>query len=387
MALSDTDVDETMAADWAAIREKHAVEEDPAPEPGGEADSGGEAEVPAAAAPATEGARARDDTGKFAKAGKEPKDDKGARTAPAKAAERGATAPAVEPADQAVQPAARDVNRAPSSWKPTERAEFDKLSPVVKAAIHRREQDFQNGQTQLLPDAQLGKGMRAAIEPYRMLIEAEGGTPERAVADLLKTAAIFRVGTNEQKAQAVAGIVRQYGVDMRVLFPGGQQPQNAQPQAFRDPRVDQLLANQNRERQESIQREQVQLESTVEHWMNETDAQGQPKRPYLGDVINEMSALVPQIRHANPALTHAQALEQAYERAIWAHPEVRTVLQQKAAADLQASTRAANQTRVSDARRAASVNVRPRGSLPSAGKPGAMEDTIAATARELGLIT
>lgn len=388
MALNDSNVDETMAADWAAILEKHAVEEPetPAPEETAEPTETSTALEDKSAAPA------RDESGKFVKA---PKEKEAVAAPPAKGgSDKSAGSQPAENATESTAEAAgtlpsRDTNRAPSSWKPLERAIWDKIPPEARAAIHRREAESHAGAQQLVPDAQLGKGMRQVIEPYRMLIEAEGGTPERAVGDLLKTAAIFRVGTPQQKLHAVAGIANQFGIDLRPLFQPthpGQQP-NPQPQTFRDPRVDQLLANQQRETHERTQREAAELETTVTRWMNEMGADGQPTRPYINDVIHEMSALIPQIKESNPLLTNAQALEEAYSRATWAHPEVRVLLQQKAAADRQAELQAENQTRVREARRAASVNVPRRASTPAVGKPGTMEETIAATARELGLIS
>jgi hypothetical protein len=167
----------------------------------------------------------------------------------------------------------------------------------------------------------------------------------------------------------------------------GQQPgqQPVQQQPLQDPRVDQLLAQLNQERQQGAHREQQALEGTVTNWMNAQDAQGQPLRPYLGDVMNEMNALVPQIRQVNPSLNHDQVLQQAYETATWGNPEIRTLLLQ---AQGTGQVRVAdNQNRVRDAKRAASVNVPRRASQPSAGKPGTLEETITNTARELGLIT
>lgn len=390
MALSDPNVDETMAEDWKVIQEKYAAEEE-TPEPDETQEAAPDAQD---STPSADAARNKDGT--FAKSAKESADgsSKPAKKEPGKTGAVGKEptgtndgdgAAAQPPLDQGVQRA--DVNRAPSSWKASERALWDKVDPALRAAIHRRESEMAAGAQQLLPDAQFGRSIRSVVDPYRMLIEAEGGTPERAVADLLKTAAIFRVGPNEQKAQAIAGIVRQFNVDLSSLLPrqNGQAPQTAQ--TFRDPRVDQLIAQQNRERAESAQREHATLESTVSQWMNEVDAQGQPTRPYLQDVINEMAAIVPQIRQAQPNLTNAQALEEAYTRAIWANPEIRALLQQQAAAASSAQRQADNQTRLRDVRRAASVNVPRRASVPSAGKPGRMEDTIAETARELGLIS
>jgi hypothetical protein len=387
MALSDKDVDDTMAADWAEISAKYAPE--PVEPPEIKADATPEPEttdkevIPVS----------RDAEGKF-----KAQDERSAKVkAPAAQPKEPSTPPLPKEGTAEAQPQtpsdpqARDINRAPSTWKPMARVEFDKLSPTIKAEIHRREADFQNGQAQLLPDATLGKNMRAIIEPHRALIEAEGGTPERAVADLMRTAAIFRIGSVQAKYQAIAQIANQFGIDLRA-FSGqpapadGSQPQ-AQPQEFRDPRVDQLLAHQQQQEQQRQQREQQQLDSTVTRWMNEADAQGNPKRPYLNDVINEVSALIPSLQQADPTLTHTQALDAAYERAIWAHPEVRQLLTQKQQADLEAQRRTDNQARVRDARRAGSVNVPRRGSTPAPGKPGSMEETIAETARSLGMIS
>lgn len=383
MALNDANVDESIAADWKEILERHAVEE---PEPS--ATTPEPAAEPTDEPPEQKVAPARDESGKFVKAEKQ--DGESKQTKETQALQQDdRQAVGAQPAVEVDRGAVRDVNKAPSSWKPTARAEYDKLPPAIKAEIHRREQDFQNGQTQLLPDAQFGKSLRQTIEPYRMLIEAEGGTPERAVADLLRTAAIFRVGTPQQKLQAVAGIATQFGVDLTPLYQQQQGQQASQPaqQVYRDPRVDQLLADQQRQNTERQQREMADLESTVTQWMNAVDTQGNPTRPYAADVINEMYALIPQLREANPVLTNAQLLEEAYNRATWAHPEVRTLLQQKAAADREAQRQAENQTRVREARRAASVNVPRRASTPTPAKPGRIEDTIAETARELGLIT
>jgi hypothetical protein len=391
MALNDKDIDADMAADWASIQEKYAVEETPEPvEPVAPGDPAPEPVETIPVSREADGKFKAKEVDKEEKPKVEAKAEKGATEA--KAAK--AVPDVVDQAAPTDAPQARDINRAPSTWKPTARAGWEKLDPAIRAEIHRREADFQNGQAQLLPDATLGKNMRQVIEPYRMLIDAEGGTPERAVADLLRTAALFRTGSVQQKYQGIVDIAQQFGIDLRYLAQaaveqGGQPPQQGQPQPnqFRDPRVDQLLAQQNLERQQNAQREQQTMESTVTRWMNEKDAQGNPKREYLGDVINEMSALVPQLRQNDPTLTHAQALDAAYDRAIWAHPEIRTLLAQKQQTELETQRRTENQRRVSDARKAGSVNVPRRGSIPSAGKPGTMEQTIEETARAIGMIS
>jgi hypothetical protein len=392
--LAEKNVDEEMAADWAAIQDKFAVEpEDKAPaddvalEQVDEGTDEGVDTAPASLKP-------RDETGKFTKADKiadkaaSVKADK-STPAPIKGAPAAAVAPVAENASPEAS-AARDINRAPSTWKPAVRETWAQLPEAVRAEIHRREVDFHNGQQQLLPDAKFGSSMKQVFEPYRMLIEAEGGTPEWAVKDFLKTAATLRLGSNQEKLNAVAGICRHYGVDLRALQQPGQSPQPQQqnpPQQLRDPRVDQLLAERERESRERVERQNRDREDTVTTWMSEADAAGNLKRPFLSDVINEVSMMVPQLQAANPSLTDVQALDAAYERAIWANPEVRQVLQTRQQTELQQQQRADSQSRVRDARRAASVNVPRRASIPSPGKPGTIDETLAETARTLGLIS
>jgi hypothetical protein len=376
--------DDSMSADWAAIREKFA---EPEPEPIVE-EAPSTAETTVEEAPALEDARARDDAGRFTKAAKEePKP--AAKVAPA-AKTTTAKAPAAPEqtpdaaSAQGVIP--RDTARAPSTWKPAAREGFEKLPEAARAEIHRREDDYRKGTEQLMPDATFGKSMRQVVDPYRMLIEAEGGSPERAVSDLLRTAAVLRMGGPQEKLNAMVAIVRQFNVDLSPLLQPGQTPQ-PQQQQFRDPRVDQLLASQAREQQQRAARETQQLETTVTRWLDEADAQGNPKRPYLGDVMSEMSMMIPQLRAADPSLTEVQALEAAYERAIWANPEIRAVLQTKERTELESRSQAANQSRVIEAKRAASVNVPRRASTPSPGKPGDIGDTIRETAQALGLFS
>jgi hypothetical protein len=401
--LSDKAVDSEIADDWAKIQEKYTPEELEAPEVITEAITEEKEEVIPVSREADGKFKAREDKGEKKEAPKDAKPDKGVTDKQKPVTETDSIKPAKVEATESpiVETPARDVERPPSSWKPLVRAEWAKLPPNVRAEIHRREQDFQNGQSQLLPDAQLGKSLRDVIKPYEAMIQAEGGTPERAVADLFRTAAVFRTGTQMQKLQAIAQVADQFRVDLTPLFNAMQQrqPQVANgntPQAgqVRDPRVDQLIEQnqrQERERQQQQQQEQQrvsqELESSVNRWMNETDAQGNPKRPYLNDVINEMSALMAQFKQSDPSLNHSQALDKAYEAAIWAHPEVRQLLTQQQQTELEAKRRAENQTRVRDAKRAGSVNVTRRASTPSPGKPGSMDETLSATARELGLIT
>lgn len=401
--LTDSAVDDDIASDWREIAARN-VEAEIGEEPETPAETVTETEPdPTQAAEAAEKpvvARNRDEkTGQF-------KEGKPAAASKLVTAKTTAVAPAgqKQPTEAQEQPAsdqqttteqrpARDTTRAPSTWKPTARAEWDKLPPTIREEIHRRETDFIHGQQQLLPDARLGQSMRQVIEPYRMMIESEGGNPAAAVSDLLRTANILRNGSHEVKLAAVGRIASQFGVDLSRLVPSGNTPdgqaamsQSVNPAQFRDPRVDALLNQREQEQQQQRQAEEHARTQAAEQWMNEMDAQGNPLRPYVNDVMVEMQGLVPQIRQREPGLSHAQVLQKAYDQATWAHPEVRTLLLQRQQQEEQQRRATENQQRIAGAKRATSGNVPRRASTPAPAQPGRMEETIAATARELGLM-
>jgi hypothetical protein len=410
--LSDSAVDDEIAKDWQSILAGETPSDTETPDddtpggpgepaPGGEGGDAPTGDAPPADGQRAEGDRPRDENGRF-KPERRYKEPKPAAKAPGAEGAEGAQ-PGQQPqaaGEPGQQPAPgqqpRDVTRPPSTWSPKERAAWATIPPDARAAIHRREADFMSGQAQLMPDATFGREMSKTLEPFKLFIETEGATAPEAVHELLRSAYVLRTGTPQQKYGTLANIAHRYGLDLRAFAPRPQvgpngqplpQQQQPQPQQFRDPRVDELLRSIQTQAQQKMAAEQQETEGFVTRWMNEADAQGQPKRPYVGDVINEMSAMIPQLKEADPTLTHAQALEAAYERATWAHPEIRALLQQAQQTQANAQRRSESQQRVASARRGASVNVPRRGSLPPKPQTGSMEDTIADEARRLGLIS
>ena len=318
--------------------------------------------------------RARDEAGKFAKVEKVNADAEiGKESAPPQTPE---AAPVAE-----AQPAAvADPNdRAPSSWKPAAREQWAKLPPDIRAEVLRRETESHQGFAQIKPDIEFGKAMRQAVDPFRAMIEAEGSTPDRAVAGLFKTAALLRTGSPDMKASEVAKIIQGYGIPLDRLnaYLTGEAAPQAQPQQeFRDPRFDAYLQQQQA-------RESQENETVVNQWINEVDAQGQPLRKFYNDVASEMQNLLPAIRESKPGLSKSQLLQEAYDRAVWANPDTRALVQ----SELEAKRREENLRTANEAKKAASVNVPRRGHVPSAAPKGSMDDTIRSAARELGFFS
>ena len=333
------------------------------------------------AEPKTERARAPD--GKFAKESAAP-----AEAPDTPAQPEGQT----EPAEPALNV---DLNRAPSSWKPAAKAAWANLPPEIRAEVHRREADFHNTTLKgpLKENADFGQSIKQVIEPYRAMIEAEGGTPDRAVADLLRTAALFRTGSPQAKLQGLLQLDQQFNVGLRQYMQQQlAQPTEGQtqPQQFSDPRVDQMMQSLQaieRERQAEQQRQaQAQERATndaVNSFISAKDDKGAPLYPFVDNVIDEMNLLVAEHRRRNPGADHGQILKQAYEQAVWANPETRSVLiaQQQA----KASQPEANLRKVEQAKRATAGYVPKRGALPASAPPLSMDDTIRETAKALGM--
>lgn len=289
-----------------------------------------------------------------------------APTEAAAGTEVGATAPidGAAPAPAAAAAAtgelaqAADLNRPPSSWKPAAKAAWAALPEIVRADIHRREFDFHNATFKgpLKENADFGQSIRTTLEPYRAMIDAEGGTPERAVADLMRTAALFRTGSADAKRDALFQIDRQFNCGLNAHFaqaveaevakrtgqpaPAGQPAPSAQQQTFQDPRVDTILASFKAQEDERRREAEASNSAVVNDFVNAKAADGQPLYPFVDNVSADMSARVPMLRQQNPALSPADVLKMAYEQAAWANPEVRAVLiaQQTAASSAPAES-------------------------------------------------
>jgi hypothetical protein len=317
----------------------------------------------------------RDPEGKFTKAPKESKQS----TAPAEKPDKAPIAGAVEqvavaPTEAVEAPQGIDISRAPSSWKPAAKAAWAALPEPVRAEIYRREGDFHNGAKGIKPDADFGKSIRGIVEPYRAFIEAEGGTPERAVADTMRTAALFRTGTQQQKLEAIFAIDKQFNgglnqhfqqaVQAEVAKATGQPVQRVhQPQSFQDSRVDTLMAKIDRQERERAAEDSRISNAATDKFLTAKDDKGQPLYPFVDNVLDDMSARVGSIRGQNPSMSHEEVLKQAYDAAVWANPETRAVLigQQQATANQPVETL----RKVEQAKRASAVNVPKRGAIPA----------------------
>ena len=291
-----------------------------------------------------------------------------------------------------------DLKRPPSSWKPGAKAQWGALPADVQKEIYRRETDFSNSVLNgpMKQNADFGNAVRQTVEPYRAMIEAEGGTPERAIGELFKTAALFRTGSQPSKLNALFALDQQFNGGLRDHFSRSvqaevarltgqpaQQQQPQQQQVFQDPRVDALMQSLQQQERQRAQQEESIANSATDQFLASKNDKGEPKFPFVDNVIDDMTNRVAAIRQGNPALAHNDVLQRAYDEAVWANPETRAVL----IAQTQATQQAAAQTaqKVAVAKRAQVGAMPKRGAIPATEPPKSLDETIRETARELGM--
>jgi len=318
--------------------------------------------VAASLAQATEQveARARDEQGRFAKKQEE--------------AAQAAAQVAADAEQKAVEQPAVAARKAPQSWKPDIKAHFDTLPPEVQDEILRRETDFNKGIQKYAEDAKYAQTFRAAAEPWAPYLNHLQMTPDQAFQHLIGHEYVLRTGSPAQKQAKLMELAQAYGIDL------GQQQADGQQQYQMDPNV-----------QHAVQRVQ-QLETYIQKL--EYDKQQQAARQQQA----EMADLGQQIETfaSNPNVPHfetvrqdmanmlaaglADDLQDAYDKACWARPDIRaSLIQADAEKRIQEKAELANKAKA----KAVSVTGSPSGAaVPIAG--ASIRDDLTAALNAVG---
>jgi hypothetical protein len=230
--------------------------------------------------------KSRDDSGKFAK-----KDEK---------------APATTSNAVAANEPVKSVITPPNTWTAAAKAKWADLPAEIQAEVAKRESEVEKGFTKLDEERSVGKTFKEVISPYLPMIQAEGGTPITAIQSLLNTAYQLRQGTPQTKGMLLLQLAQQYGADLSVS-------QN-QPQV--DPRlqaIQQELAQLKNARQQELSAKEQQEQGALRTQIDTFAAD--PKNVHFETVKADMAALLQG--------GGAKDLQEAYDKAVWAHPDIR----------------------------------------------------------------
>jgi hypothetical protein len=264
--------------------------------------------------------RKRDEAGRFAKEAAEEKaaaEAKKLASPPVPVGETPAPEKSAVPSPQ--------IAKAPQSWKPDAREEWSKLTPRVQQEVIRREGEVQRALQESSEARQGYQKFKESVAPFENMIRAEGGEVIPAVQGLLQTAHMLRTAPAQVKAQAIARMVQNFlpgreGLELLDAALSGQAPQQGQQpqQQFRDPRIDQLLAEREQEQRAKAEAATATARQQVEEVS---------KEEFFEDVRQDMADLIEVARRRGVALS----VKDAYNRAVGLHPEISKVVSQRAA--------------------------------------------------------
>jgi hypothetical protein len=243
--------------------------------------------------------------------------------------------------------------KAPVSWKPEIRQHWDTLPPDVQAEVLRRETEIQSGLSTTASDRKFAAEIREVIAPYEHMFRAEGTTASKAIAAVMQTAALLRTGSPVSKAQAVAELIGQYGIDVGMLDQYlVSRSTGKPPQIDLAHQLQELVARELSPIKEALTRNQQaaaqKIETEVSSFMSD------PANEYASDVAEDMADLLEAAERRGAKLS----LQEAYNRATLAHPSIGPLVARK-----RFESEAAQRTAA--ASRAANASA----SLPSSGAP------------------
>lgn len=218
---------------------------------------------------------------------------------------------------------------APASWSNGAKAKWNALDADLRAEIAKREADVHKGFTKMDEERAFAKDMQRVIAPYEAIIRSTGASVPAVLQNVLNTVYVLRTADVQTKAQALRQVCEQYGVDPALL---SQSPQIDPALSATQQRLAQL-------EQQLQQQTQAQHEAVEQEIASAIQAFGQdPKHPHFNAVQVEMGALMQAGR--------AATLDEAYDMAIWARPDLRAQLQaEQSAQQRQQATQKVQQAR------------------------------------------
>jgi len=212
-------------------------------------------------------------------------------------------------------------DKPPVSLSAAAREAWKDTPPAMRAEIAKRERDFAQGIQKYAEDSKRVQAMDNSLKPYQQLFAMNGGAGQ-FMPSLLNTASILQMGAPAQKAQTVANLIQQFGVDIATL----DNVLTGQPQTQEQPQTQQLDINQlvDQRFQQYQQREaQAQQQIQGQAAMATIQAFGNnPANEFYNDVKMEMADIIELASNRGQAMT----LQQAYDKACILNPEISAIV-------------------------------------------------------------
>lgn len=271
-----------------------------------------------------------------------------------------------QPLEKAPEPA-KPAIEAPNSWSAEMKAKFPTLPPDAQEYIAQREREAHAAITQKGEQIKAFEPIRQTLDQHREVFVKNGVSEAEGISKLIQADRFLESNPTE----AIKWLADSYGVDLRQFVTGNpQQDQSPNSEVVQLRRELAEIKNSLTARERSEHQAQTAtVAQTIEKFASEN--------PYFNDVEDELMGLIPVIKAKEPGLNYNEVLKKAYDRAVYANPDVRQRLQadqQKAAEDKRKADEA---EAVRKAKQAGGINQKSaQGVSPTKG--ASMEDTMSA---------
>ncbi len=276
--------------------------------------------------------------------------------------------------------APEELSQAPTTWRTEAKLKWNDIDPAIRDEIVKREADMGRGISHYKQDADYGRAVQQTVQPYMAMINAAGSTPQKTIGSMLDTFYRLVNADPQQKAHLLMQVAQQHGADMSV-FQNGIDPAQVEFQSQLQPLQNQIseLRNELSQRDNTAQlQEQNQAQNEITAFHSALDeATGQAKYPHFEIVRTHMADLIEQAERQGREI----GLEQAYENATWAIPEIRTLLMSEQTVSTEKIRQDNLKDKTNKAKNLDKINLQDKGSYD--GKPikptGTLTDTMQET--------
>jgi len=324
-------------------------------EPAGQAGPEAGAETPppaetgAQAAAGETGAEAAAETGAQGAEGGQPRDPSG-KFAKSEKTEDTQRPEAAQPAE--ATPPDEETSRPPPGLPAPLRAEWTALDPKWRKAFVDQEKSFQIVRNEWGPKAEQLNRLQEVVAPHRQRLALSGVDEVTWIRNL----AAAEQALIDNPAAGIAYLARTYGAQPQAII-AHLTGQAAPMSPATDPRLAPILTELETLKQSVTQQQRsaeeaqkAEIRAHIEAFAND------PRHLYWPEVKEDVAALLAQNR--------ASGLEDAYEKACWANPEIRGLMLQQQQADQ------AKQAQQTQARAKATAAAQAAGSVTGAPGPG-----------------
>lgn len=240
------------------------------------------------------------------------------------------------PAEAEARVARSRVDRPPQSWKEAGKGEWSALPLHVRQEIHRRESQINKVLEESSTYKEISSSFEKLFTPHLQRVRDYGTNPVQMVDSLLQTEAALASGSQFQKAETIANLIQQYGIDVQTLDEVlskslNRAPQQVDPTAELEQRLMQRLSpalQTVQDLQRQIQQREQAMQQEVEHTVESMALD--PKYPYFDTVREDMADIIEMAQKRGVTIS----LEQAYHRAVRMNDDIYrdTSIQQQASA-------------------------------------------------------